>query len=532
MTSPLAGALPRRAEFADCAAAPCGSALDNRIALIAVARRQSLRATVFIVVRVFMKVPLLVDSGSAALCRRSPQLTSPNRRGLDGTQSRADQSTPRAETRAPDAHAPRVTARGKPRQRGAKALPVTAGSGAEAASQHDQRRIQGIDQDRDVGGELGRGGVDHLACDAVPEARCAADLFRIVSAVAQRVRTADQGRSRRAGFERSELRPAVALHGGAGRTAREPDGVSMCPEPGPSVHDQGRTDARADSDVQERWTAACRAEARFGECRRPHVRSDRHGAVRGKRTAHARRPPGQDRAAFDLALRPDELGHADAHLVHRQSGPVASFHDLARNDRRARERLPSATGCIRRDRSNVPDRPGSRKEEPGPDAGAADVDAEHAALAIARTAHAARGATHGRYPGATPSMAVAAPENDSTSYCPVWGMNTASRGPGGNVVDCDFQCVRIINSPERPTIIASPPCAVFSPVAPAGTWSSATVRCSVLTTRPTAISPSSRSDRSRGPIRCRVASAAAPTQFPRSWSRRYTGVSRYSCFIA
>ena len=231
MTSPLPGALPRRAAFADCAAAPCGSALDSRIALIAVARRQSLRATVFIVVRVFMKFPLLVDSCSAVLCRRSPQLTSPNRRSLDGAQGRTDHSATRPEARAPHAHAPRVSTPGKSRQRGAKAVPVTARRGAHAAAQHDQRWVQRIDQDRDVRRELGRRGVDHSARDAGSLARRAANFRCIRGVIAQRFRTADQRRSRRARFERSENRLAVASPGAAGRAARERDGVSMRSEP-------------------------------------------------------------------------------------------------------------------------------------------------------------------------------------------------------------------------------------------------------------------------------------------------------------
>src|SRR6185503_3121933 len=59
---------------------------------MAVARRQSLRATVFVVVRVSMSITLLVDCCSAAPCQRSPQLTSPDRRSLDGAQRCTDHS--------------------------------------------------------------------------------------------------------------------------------------------------------------------------------------------------------------------------------------------------------------------------------------------------------------------------------------------------------------------------------------------------------------------------------------------------------
>ena len=47
--------------------------------------------------------------------------------------------------------------------------------------------------------------------------------------------------------------------------------------------------------------------------------------------------------------------------------------------------------------------------------GSAHVDAEHAVLASARPGPAARRAAHGRYLGATPSMAVDGPEKERSS---------------------------------------------------------------------------------------------------------------------
>src|SRR5258708_3331531 len=99
---------------------------------------------------------------------------------LNGTQGGADHSASRPEARAPNAHAPRVATPGEGRQRGAKAAPVTAGSGSYTAAQDDQRGVECKDQDAYMRGEFGRCGVDHAARDAGLLARRAANCRRIL----------------------------------------------------------------------------------------------------------------------------------------------------------------------------------------------------------------------------------------------------------------------------------------------------------------------------------------------------------------
>src|SRR6185295_18874536 len=164
---------------------------------------------------------------------------------------------------------------------------------------------------------------------------------------------------------------------------------------------QGRADTRAYTDIQKRRIAACCPEARFGQCRSPHIGGDDHIAVRSKRLADSSRSPRQYCAALDLASRADQLGHTNAHLVDRQPELAASVHDLSCDGRCARQRVTSATRRIRSDRAKLPYRSGSWNKESGPDARAADIDAEHAPLAIAGPRGTTRPAGHGKYLGAT-----------------------------------------------------------------------------------------------------------------------------------
>src|SRR5262245_5392562 len=235
-----------------------------------------------------------------------------------------------------------------------------------------------------------------------------------------------------------------------------------------AVDEQRRAYPGADADIQEVGIAARRSKARFSQRRRPHIGRDGHLSENGERLADSARSPGQDGATLDLAARTDELGHADADLMDGQPGLAACLHDFACDRRCARKCLAAPGRNVRRDRAHVPERRRPQEEEAGPDVRAADVDAEHAALAIARP-RPPRRAGHAVYLGATPSRAVAGVEKDRSSYWAPSGTNTASRGPSSKVVDFDFQCVRTISSPDMPTTIASPPCPVFSPTAPAGT---------------------------------------------------------------
>src|SRR4029453_1228428 len=73
VTSALGGALPRRFALADCAATSCGRAVTISIAAARITRRQPLQATILIVVRVFMRSPLIVDSHIAG-CPSGPPL--------------------------------------------------------------------------------------------------------------------------------------------------------------------------------------------------------------------------------------------------------------------------------------------------------------------------------------------------------------------------------------------------------------------------------------------------------------------------
>src|SRR6185503_20419334 len=72
-TSALGGALPRRFALADCAATSRGRAVTSMTAPTSIARRQTLQAMVLIVVRVFMRFPLIVDSHIAG-CLSGPPL--------------------------------------------------------------------------------------------------------------------------------------------------------------------------------------------------------------------------------------------------------------------------------------------------------------------------------------------------------------------------------------------------------------------------------------------------------------------------
>src|SRR4029453_6725599 len=121
-----------------------------------------------------------------------------------------------------------------------------------------------------------------------------------------------------------------------------------------TVDEQGRADTRAYTDIQKRRIAACWPEARFGQCRSPHIRGDDHIAVHSKRLADPSRSPRQDCAALDLASRADELGPPTAPLVARQPAVAAGVHALWCDGRGARQRVRSATRRIRADRANVP----------------------------------------------------------------------------------------------------------------------------------------------------------------------------------
>src|SRR5688572_16820081 len=114
--------------------------------------------------------------------------------------------------------------------------------------------------------EFGRCGVDHAASNARSLACRAANFGGVRCAVAERVGATDQRRSRRTEFQWRQNRFAAPSPRGAGRAARKCDGMAMRSEIRLTVDEQGRADARADADIEERRVAAPGPESCLRQC--------------------------------------------------------------------------------------------------------------------------------------------------------------------------------------------------------------------------------------------------------------------------